>query len=479
MGNASMRIKLAAPFSIIILVIVVFQYLYYPARQSDSATDELQEKATSLTSVLANSVQFAYEFDDQVKANDILEGGLFDDDMLYIGLFNEDGTEFAAHHLDRATRINRQYITRSGPNLEIDDAGHILNVYIALEGERVTLEGKAQIRGTLVAGYSMQSIEQARETTQSTGLRIGAIILLGGLLVSIGVGSSWARRVGRMSRRAEQLAEGNLAIEDLDDASNDEIGRLGKSFNRMVANQRELVTQIAGSAVRINTTAGQILASCRQQEKGATEQSTAVEETRRTMDTLLDASRDIARASSDVLSATDSTYQNNQAIADGISKLSEHTQRIGEILEVIKDIANKSDLLALNAALEGTKSGAVGRGFSLVATQMQRLAENVMQSARDIKVLTTDIRQSTNATVLATEDATRRAGEATQAAKRISLIAQQQQSGAEQVSVAMEDVHVVARQNTEASRQTLEATSELVELSEGLQSLVGRFHLEA
>ena len=75
--------------------------------------------------------------------------------------------------------------------------------------------------------------------------------------------------------------------------------------------------------------------------------------------------------------------EDNQAIADAVVRLNKRVQQIGKVVEFINEIADKSDLLALNAELEGTKAGEVGRGFSLVAAEMRRLAENVIRSTRD------------------------------------------------------------------------------------------------
>ena len=84
-------------------------------------------------------------------------------------------------------------------------------------------------------------------------------------------------------------------------------------------------------------------------------------------------------------------------------RLNKRVQQIGKIVEFINGIADKSDLLALNAELEGTKAGDVGRGFSLVAAEMRRLAESVIESTREIERLIEEIRDATNAAVMATE----------------------------------------------------------------------------
>jgi methyl-accepting chemotaxis protein len=165
-------------------------------------------------------------------------------------------------------------------------------------------------------------------------------------------------------------------------------------------------------------------------------------------------------------------------VASRIAALSKHAQRIQEILEIIKDIANKSDLLALNAALEGTKAGEVGRGFSLVATQMQKLAENVMGSVSDIKELTATISEATQSSVMATEESTKLASDTTRSAQQIMTVIQQQQSGTEQVTRAMDDVALIAGQSVAGSKQVVRSTEELLRLSTELQNQVSRFVIE-
>jgi methyl-accepting chemotaxis protein len=98
-------------------------------------------------------------------------------------------------------------------------------------------------------------------------------------------------------------------------------------------------------------------------------------------------------------------------VDDAIAKLSKRVERIGTVVEVIDEIADRSDLLALNAALEGAKAGDAGRGFSIVAAEMRRLAENVMESTKEIKNLITEIREATHAAKEASDGNKKMAGE--------------------------------------------------------------------
>ena len=164
-------------------------------------------------------------------------------------------------------------------------------------------------------------------------------------------------------------------------------------------------------------------------------------------------------------------------IAGRIGELSEHTVRIGEILVLIKEIANKSELLALNAALEGTKAGEAGRGFSLVANQMQRLAEQVMGSVKNIELLTADITKATSSSVLATEEATKLAAQTTASARSITQSVHQQQAGTQQASVAMDQIAQVSHDSAIAAGHVVEAANQLAGLASGLSDSVSRFRI--
>lgn len=273
----------------------------------------------------------------------------------------------------------------------------------------------------------------------------------------------------RLHENTKRVAEGDL------DVTIEGGGQLADAFAGMLYSLRELVQQIASGAGQLSTASTEIQATARLQEQGATEQASAVAETLRTMESLIEAGKQIAKSSQDALSNAQGTHGNNEVIAQRMRHLAGQTERISEILERIKEIANKADLLALNAALEGTKAGAAGRGFSLVATQMQRLAENVMGAVQDIRSITDNIQDATSASVLATEDGVKLAGEARRSAESISLIIGQQQSGIEQVSTAMHDVSEIARSTATGSKEVAGATTELIALSRGLQSVIAVF----
>ncbi len=279
------------------------------------------------------------------------------------------------------------------------------------------------------------------------------------------------RNLRTIADRAQDIAEGDLTTYV------DGEGDLTTAFNQMVTGLNDLVQRIVETAIHISSASEEILLVLQDQELAASHQASGVEETQRTMETLLASARKIADNSKTVFKSAEKTQANNRTVAERIGELKSHTARIAEILEVIKSIADRSDLLALNASLEGMRAGEAGKGFTLVAAEMRRLAENIKESIGDIKELVSDIRESSLATVMATEEGSRLSEQTTDTALQISLITQQQQSGTEQVTQSMEELSHLINQGVAGTRQVTTAARELADASDNLRFLVDEFEV--
>ena len=265
--------------------------------------------------------------------------------------------------------------------------------------------------------------------------------------------------------RAREIADGDLSRRVEGD------GELTTAFNDMVSRFERLSAEITQTGLHISSAVEQILAVLREQEFAASHQASSVEETQRTMETLLSSAKRIAESAQTVFKSAEKTQANNRTVGERIAELKTHTERIGEILEVIKSIADRSDLLALNASLEGMRAGEAGKGFTLVAGEMRRLAESIKESVSDIKELLSDIRASALASVMSTEDGSSLSEKTTESALKITLITQQQQSGTEQVTQSMDELSSLINQSVAGMRQVTTAASELVLMSETLSSV--------
>jgi methyl-accepting chemotaxis protein len=276
-----------------------------------------------------------------------------------------------------------------------------------------------------------------------------------------------------LASAAKSIAQGDLRIAVAGK------GELPDAFRSMLANLREIVGQIGDTSADLASAAAEIFAASQEQESAAASQSSAMIEISRTMDSLSDSAAHVSEAVQGVLGNAERTLKNTDEMVQRIGQLSSHASRIGEILEVIRDIADKSDLLALNGSLEASRAGESGRGFALVAGEMRRLAERVTASVHDVKKLVYDIRESGSSTVMATEESRKLAEGTTEAARQITFVTQQQRSGTEQVSQSVKNIADVVAQAVSATSQTRTSAQSLKTRADGLAAIVRRFHVAA
>src|SRR5262249_58166073 len=128
-----------------------------------------------------------------------------------------------------------------------------------------------------------------------------------------------------------------------------------------------------------------IQAGTREQERAASQQSDEIREVSIAIARLADSAGDISMAAGEVLGNAEQTRKRADEVVDEIAELGRHITRVSELLELIREVADRSDLLALNGSLEATRAGEAGRGFALVANEMRRLAERVTGTVADVR----------------------------------------------------------------------------------------------
>lgn len=461
-------VRIGLILTAIVAIATVVQLFFVADYRSESLVKALETKAKLLVELTAHEMAGAVERDDREQMTKQFESLIRDPDFRYAALFDSNGVLVSQVGNPGAKGLAQPVTAESTAVSRFDD---ILRI-----DAHVTASTK--FNGTLVATFGIAAINDERDAILVRSVLIAILIVVFGGGLGVLYGTTLGRRLARIAIESERIAEGDLSRPLLQDTRRDEIGRMARAFDRMVTSQRELVRQMNETVLQLNTTAGQFRATAQQQERGSTEQSSAVEETNRTLTSLLASAREIAGAAQGVTLYAERTQENTSAMAKRIGDLSRQVERITEILELIKGIASKSEILALNAALEGSRAGEAGRGFSLVASQMQRLAENVMDAVRDIRNLTDSIREASQSSVIATEDSIQLSSDTTRSARQIALIIEQQQSATEQVASAMTDVGFVATQSASASKDIVAATDDILQLCGRLRNLVSRFTVD-
>jgi len=373
--------------------------------------------------------------------------------------------------------------------------------------ERPVEEAAASLAGTNArqAEESLRRVEQAVDEARIWLPLLGLLALVSGSVLAWLTVRSITRPLPPLLAVSEAVAAGDLTIEPPPLSSVAELARLGESQRHMVLELRSIVTSLRDEATRISTSAAELSAVSQQDAGSAVQQATAVAQSTATMEELARTAEQIAELASRALQAAEVGREAAEAsaaavalsrervtdLAREISELAARAHQIGGLADIIGEIAGRTHLLAINAAIESASAGENGRRFAIIAGQVKELADSSKAETVRVKALLSEMQAATERAVLATEAASREAEEGqgraahaagsiatiVQSAQTIAMATQQQRSAAEQAVEAMVQLSGVAEQQADMGRQLAEAAGELDGAASTLQALTGRFRL--
>lgn len=301
--------------------------------------------------------------------------------------------------------------------------------------------------------------------------------------------------------------------------TSDEIADLACWINDHINKLHQIISLVAEATGKIYVSGGTIALTMEQQASFATELSSSVVEIASTMEEFSTTATEIAQHSQHVVERADRTLEDtrlgsadvenlaskisniNNGIQNSLAEILElgrKSSEINKVMEIINNIANQTKLIAFNAALEAASAGESGKRFGVVALEIRRLADSVVESTGEIDGRITEILDAVNRLVMTSEKSSHLAGEGlehadhtvkalsgiligveatTDAARQISLSTQQQQLASGQVVLALKDIEKGVKSSTVAIRNSKDATSELTEFSHRLRELVDSFKL--
>ena len=299
----------------------------------------------------------------------------------------------------------------------------------------------------------------------------------------------------------------------------DELGMLAQAANDMSGQLRGLILELQQAGLQITHASTQVLANAEDHAAGSVQQALSIAEVTATLEELTNTAKQIALSATSVEKIADDSAHAAHAgyvsvgealeamesirrrVADISGKtllLGERSQRISEVLNLIKDIAGEIHLLAVNAAIESAAAGEHGKRFAVVASEVRRLAERTRESAEEIKGLVVEIQSATHSSVLATEQGVKEVengvslatgargsleqiiqmvDRTTQAIRQITLVTQQQQSASEQIVQTMREVAVVTSQSASSMKQSAASVVELNALADQFKTRIKEFKL--
>jgi methyl-accepting chemotaxis protein len=272
-----------------------------------------------------------------------------------------------------------------------------------------------------------------------------------------------------LAQAAQKVAEGDLSV-DLERE-----GELQDAFRGMLARLNQIVGRVRETSLEVASAAAEIQALTQQQQAAAQQQSSGVQQVSATVASLADAAQRIASVAQGVLDNAEQAVSTTDAMTDKIAALRGHAATVSALLEVIRDVADRSDLLALNGSLEATRAGEAGRGFALVAAEMRRLAERVTQTVGDVRAQVTDIESSGTNTVMATEQSRKLAQLTATAARQIWTVTGQQSADTNAAALGVHELAEVIVASTIAVSQTHAAAEGLRMHAAELERLLATF----
>jgi methyl-accepting chemotaxis protein len=505
-----LQTKILFPVLTVIILLTVSLSFLYNFFIGKSVQKEFNKRGAIIASSLASTGRLGVLMHDSTQLGTILNAMMVDKDLRYAAFLEENGRVI----VKLGVRPLNQELSGSSKESHYEAQNSVGEKMEMFSSKVFSRADNSEIIGSVEIAISKEVIISERRMTivWSAVLCVIFSIISGFTVIVI------MKMLKPLIEGIRLVATGDLSLE-LKPKNDDEVGELIRSLDTFICSLRGIVEEVEQStvylsehAIKISSDSASMAAGTQEQTRQAIEVASAMEEMTKTITEnsrnateTANTAKIAKNAAEDGGKVVQDTVIGMKRIADVVEKsaatvdaLGKSSNQIGQIINVIDDIADQTSLLALNAAIEAARAGEHGRGFAVVADEVRKLAERTTKATKEIANMITVIQTETRKAVESMEDGTKevtrgieladRAGASlnqivqisqrvTDMISQIAAASDQQSKAIEHIAINVESISKVARQTADGTQQIAHATEDLNVLTERLNQLVKKFNI--
>jgi methyl-accepting chemotaxis protein len=477
---------------------------------TNAAVTHKVEQLSKLLAAIAPQPMIEFEL---AQLSTYAEMAVEDPDVAFVRISNVEGKTYA----QAGQEVQAHEMIQQDIAVDDEKLGTLQVGYNFLRSEE---KGVDILNKTSLAFQDIEFTKQTAigHTVISTVVIFGLIILVSSLLAAFMLKRLVTRPLAEVVDAAGELASGNLT-QRVSTNSHDEVGSLSHAFNNMAEQFGKMISEVADTSRHLNESSANIGRVMTSASDGVKRQQTETDQVATAMNQMLATVQEVAqaatRAADHTRNATESSHEGKRVVEEtvamtrqladeveksstAITELEQHVGNIGAVIDVIKGVAEQTNLLALNAAIEAARAGEQGRGFAVVADEVRTLAQRTQESTQEIEDMILRVQSGTRHVVEVMESGRQRAQagvvQATSAGNSLDAITSTVQeindlnahiasATEEQTSVADEMnrnilvIRQVAEETADGAQQAARELEELNQMADGMEALVGRFRV--